>query len=83
VLPYYSEFFDVIIALFVFHFRIESLYLSEIWRVLKHNGIFIYNTYNIEQSGLGSSLLEAGFNSIDLISGCDLPQNFSVYACIK
>lgn len=82
-LPYDSEFFDVIFALFVFHFRIELLYLSEIWRILKYNGIFIYNTYNIEPSELQNSLLKAGFDNIDRVSGCELPQNFSIYACIK
>lgn len=83
VLPYESEFFDAVFALFVFHFRIEPLYLSEIRRVLKQSGVFTYNTYNIEPSQLASSLLEAGFDSVDLISGCNLPLNFSAYICTK
>jgi ubiquinone/menaquinone biosynthesis C-methylase UbiE len=45
-----SDSFDYILSSFVMHFQISDRQLEELHRVLKPNGLFVYNDFNFKKS---------------------------------
>ena len=65
-MPFETEVFDIVFAVFVMHFSIDLQVLAELYRVLKPSGLFVFNVYQRDIDGLRAQLEEVGFCSIDL-----------------
>lgn len=65
-LPFDTESFDLIFAVFVMHFNIDMRTLRELRRVLRSSGLFVFNVYQRDIDGLVAQLEEVGFCSIAL-----------------
>ncbi len=60
-LPFVSATFDLIVAVFVMHFNIDTPTLIELRRILRPEGLFVFNVYQRDTDGLTEQLEEAGF----------------------
>ena len=60
-LPYESDFFDIIISIFVMHFSIPCQMLSELKRCLKGDGKFVFNIYGRFVAQQHLALKNSGF----------------------
>lgn len=65
-LPFDTDCFDIIFAVFVMHFHIDMPTLHELCRVLRPSGLFVFNVYQRDIVGLTEQLKEAGFSSIEV-----------------
>jgi SAM-dependent methyltransferase len=63
-LPFSGDFFNVILAYFVFHFRISDFQLDELKRVIKPQGILFFNLINSTDFSILDRLTDKGFTLI-------------------
>ena len=81
-LPFEATTFNVIFAVFVMHFNIAIQTLSELRRVLKPSGLFVFNVYQRDIDGLAAQLEEVGFCSIEVWQRLyNLGNNHVVMSC--
>ena len=81
-LPFEADTFDVIFAVFVMHFQINTSTLVELRRVLRESGKFVFNVYQRDIDGVIEQLREAGFCSIDIWNGLfDTDANHMIVNC--
>lgn len=66
-LPYAGQFFDFILAYFVFHFRVSDSQLDELRRVIKPNGVLFFNLINSTDFSILKRLSDKGFYQINEI----------------
>lgn len=64
-LPYSNEFFDVILAFFVFHFYVSDLQLRELTRILKPSGILFINLINSADFDILNRINNVGFSIVE------------------
>ena len=60
-LPFKNDFFDLIIALFVFHFRITDIQIKSIHRILKKDGLLCFNLIKSANRKIIDRFLAEGF----------------------
>jgi SAM-dependent methyltransferase len=65
-LPFEVETFDLIFTVFVMHFHIDVLTLTELRRVLRTSGQFIFNVYRRNIEEITQQLKDAGFRAIEV-----------------
>jgi len=81
-LPFEADTFDVIFAVFVMHFQINTSTLVELRRVLRKSGKFVFNVYQRDIDGVIEQLREAGFCSIDIWNGLfETDTNHMIVSC--
>ena len=61
-LPYQDEFFDMIVAVFVLHFRFYQAQVGELFRCMAKDGVFVANVYRRRQCSRME--LQWGFESV-------------------
>jgi len=83
-LPFKDEYFFYIVSTFVMHLDIDKILLNELHRVLKNDGVFIFNIYN--KKYLKNYLIEkfkhAGF-CLDILPIGNLPTNHLLFLARK
>jgi SAM-dependent methyltransferase len=86
ILNYPGDYFDVTAAVFVLHFKFYDEQISEIYRCLKQNGVFLANVYRrSEQSrmALQDELRRRGFELVILDDPSNLCQNHQYWVAGK
>lgn len=73
-LPFDALSFDVIFAIFVMHFNSDIFIFNEARRILKRNGIFVFNIYKRNISEFLQKTRSCGFDNIQAIDVHDHPQ---------
>lgn len=66
-LPFEAASFDLVFAVFVMHFKIDMVTLSELRRVLRSSGKFVFNLYQRGIDGVEEQLIEAGFSVVEVV----------------
>lgn len=64
--PFETASFDLIFAAFVMHFNIDTLTLTELRRVLRPQGKFVFNVYQQSIDSVVQRLQRAGFDSFEV-----------------
>jgi SAM-dependent methyltransferase len=82
-LPFPCQYFDVVFAVFVMHFNIDSSFLIELHRILKKKGIFIFNVYGVKKCMIQDKLRGCGFSDLNLIASVCLSKEHRIYSCSK
>ncbi len=79
-----DESFDVIVSMFVLHFKIDFVFIEEISRLLKKNGFLIFNFYNTFYTLeiLMNDLINTDFDITEL-NNCGLPSTHKMFLCKK
>ena len=72
-LPFETASFDLIFAIFVMHFNIDMAMLSELRRVLRPTGKYVFNLFQRDIDGVEQQLLEVGFSIVEVVD--DLYEN--------
>jgi ubiquinone/menaquinone biosynthesis C-methylase UbiE len=81
-LPFGTAEFDVVLACFVLHFKIQEATFGEIRRVLKPSGVFVFNLFNIDTDIVVDSLEQSGFSVSCSSPNCALKSNHSVWSAL-
>lgn len=66
-LPFNDSTFDAITAIFVMFFPVPKAMVAEIERVLRSEGVFVFNMYKDNASRCRSYLLDAGFAQVERV----------------
>ena len=61
VLPFEDNYFDIIIALFVFHFRITDIQIESLYHTLKDDGVLCFNLIKSADKNIINRLENVGF----------------------
>ncbi len=77
--PFPTSSFDVVIAVFVFHFQVHESRIKEILRVLRPNGFLVFNLYGDVPVSLWRNLERVGFDIIGEQTECSLPGSHQIY----
>lgn len=60
-LPFDDHYFDIVIALFVFHFRISNVQLESLYRSLKKGGLLWFNLIDSADRNILNRIEQVGF----------------------
>lgn len=60
-LPFNENYFDIAIALFVFHFKVSMIQLKSLYKILKPNGVLCFNLINCANKEILNRLEQVGF----------------------
>lgn len=66
-LPFETASFDLVVAIFVMHFNIDLKTLSELRRILRPEGKYVFNLFQRSIKGVKQQLIEAGFTSVEAV----------------
>jgi SAM-dependent methyltransferase len=77
--PFQANAFDLVMAIFVFHFQVPESRFQEILRVLRPNGLLAFNLYGDVPSSLWRNLERVGFEIINGKGECNLPESHQIY----
>src|SRR2546421_2589403 len=81
-LPFETESFDLIFAIFVMHFSIDMATLAELSRVLRSSGKFVFNLYQRDFDGVEQQLIEAGFRTVEVVNDLgETGTNHKIVSC--
>lgn len=60
-IPYSDCYFDAIVALFVFHFKVTDIQIESLYNILKKDGLLCFNLIKSADRGIVKRLLNIGF----------------------
>lgn len=80
-LPFEDAAFDIIFAIFVMHFNLGITTLTELKRVLRSTGKFVFNVYQRDIDGVIAQLQDAGFGSIQIQNIAEAGQTHRMVMC--
>jgi thymidylate kinase len=74
--------FDLVLSIFVMHFRISVSDLTQLRLLANEGAIFLFNLYNFEVCDIENNLEKSGWSKPSEIDSLSLPGNHRLFYCV-